>query len=200
MPPFLPPLQTIYTLPTTFTHHHHLPTVHAATGANTFAIYGRGEEKELTELVPGILSQLGPEAMNGLRKIAESYQAQQGSAGSLGPDGVPAVAAEDDDDDEVPELVEADAVSVPLFRGDVPRPRNSANSIRPCPFLSHPYVHRPPRLTRLYVASRRSSTYPLSIQRANSSSLNRTKARHFLLLPPSSFSLFGIVALAKCRN
>ena len=77
--------------------------------SNTFAIYGTPEEKELTELVPGILSQLGPEAMNNLRKIAESYQAAQGNAGSLGPDGAPATGADDDDDDEVPELVEADA-------------------------------------------------------------------------------------------
>src|SRR5690242_21331351 len=31
--------------------------VHAAVPANTFAIYGNGEDKELTELVPGILNQ-----------------------------------------------------------------------------------------------------------------------------------------------
>lgn len=61
--------------------------------------------------MPGILSQLGPEAMANLRKMAESFQAAAGSAGSLGPDGVPAT-AEDDDDDEVPELVEADAVGL----------------------------------------------------------------------------------------
>ncbi len=34
--------------------------VHAAVSANTFAIYGAGHVKELTELVPGILNQLGP--------------------------------------------------------------------------------------------------------------------------------------------
>ena len=33
--------------------------VHASVPSNTFAIYGNGEEKELTELVPGILNQLG---------------------------------------------------------------------------------------------------------------------------------------------
>jgi nascent polypeptide-associated complex subunit beta len=82
--------------------------VHAAVGSNTFAIYGQAVEKELTELVPGILPQLGADAMANLRKIAESYQVQQGSAGSLGPGGVAAAEADDDDDDDVPDLVESE--------------------------------------------------------------------------------------------
>merc|ERR1712000_190120 len=36
--------------------------VHASVPSNTFANYGNGEDKELTELAPGILNQLGPEA------------------------------------------------------------------------------------------------------------------------------------------
>lgn len=74
--------------------------VHAAVSANTFAIYGTGHEKELTELVPGILNQLGPDSLASLRKLAESYQAiqQQRPAGGTG------TVAEDDDDD-VPDLV-----------------------------------------------------------------------------------------------
>ena len=39
--------------------------VHASVPANTFAIYGNGEDKELTELVPGILNQLGPDSLHG---------------------------------------------------------------------------------------------------------------------------------------
>ena len=75
-------------------------TVHAAVSANTFAIYGAGQVKELTELVPGILNQLGPDSLASLRKLAESYQAiQQGRQGA-GP------GAPDDDDDDVPDLVE----------------------------------------------------------------------------------------------
>jgi nascent polypeptide-associated complex subunit beta len=75
-------------------------TVHAAVSANTFAIYGAGQIKELTELVPGILNQLGPDSLASLRKLAESYQAiQQGRQGA-GP------GAPDDDDDDVPDLVE----------------------------------------------------------------------------------------------
>ena len=74
-------------------------TVHAAVSANTFAIYGAGQVKELTELVPGILNQLGPDSLASLRKLAESYQAiQQGRQG--------AGAGADDDDDDVPDLVE----------------------------------------------------------------------------------------------
>ncbi|KAF8260835.1 hypothetical protein EI94DRAFT_1747449 [Lactarius quietus] len=80
--------------------HFSAPKVHAAVSANTFAIYGAGQVKELTELVPGILNQLGPDSLASLRKLAESYQAiQQGRQGA-GP------GAPDDDDDDVPDLVE----------------------------------------------------------------------------------------------
>ena len=77
--------------------------VHAAISANTFAIYGTGHVKELTELVPGILNQLGPDSLASLRKLAESYQAiQQGQQRQPNAGGAP----EDDDDDDVPDLVE----------------------------------------------------------------------------------------------
>ncbi|KAF7360449.1 Nascent polypeptide-associated complex subunit beta [Mycena venus] len=77
--------------------------VHAALSANTFAIYGTGHVKELTELVPGILNQLGPDSLASLRKLAESYQAIQGQGQGQRPGGA---AADDDDDDDVPDLVE----------------------------------------------------------------------------------------------
>lgn len=54
-------------------------------------MFGNGVKKELTELVPGILNQLGPDSLENLKKLAANYQ--QGGA-------------VDDDDDEVPELVE----------------------------------------------------------------------------------------------
>ncbi|KAL1718009.1 NAC domain-containing protein [Schizophyllum commune] len=80
--------------------HFSAPKVHAAVSANTFAIYGTGHLKELTELVPGILNQLGPDSLASLRKLAESYQSlQQGQQR-------PNTAAEDDDDDDVPDLVD----------------------------------------------------------------------------------------------
>jgi len=77
--------------------HFRQPKVHVSASSNTYAIYGRGEEKELTELVPGILNQLGPDSLASLRKLAESYQ--QSAAGQA------ALAAEGDD--EVPDLVES---------------------------------------------------------------------------------------------
>jgi hypothetical protein len=72
-------------------------TVHAAVPSNTFAIYGQGEDKELTELVPGILNQLGPDSLASLRKLAESYQSLQKAEGGEG--------KADDDDDDIPDLV-----------------------------------------------------------------------------------------------
>ena len=77
-------------------------TVHASVPSNTFAIYGAGEDKELTELVPGILNQLGPDSLASLRKLAESYQSMQKKDGGDGGK------AEDEDDDDIPELVEGE--------------------------------------------------------------------------------------------
>ncbi|KAF8916520.1 NAC domain-containing protein [Mucidula mucida] len=78
------------------------PKVHASLPANTLAIYGTAQQKELTELVPGILNQLGPDSLASLRKLAESYQAiQPGGANAPG-----APASADDDDDDVPDLVD----------------------------------------------------------------------------------------------
>ncbi|CAK4031471.1 nascent polypeptide-associated complex subunit beta [Lecanosticta acicola] len=81
--------------------HFSAPKVHAAVPANTFAIYGNGEDKELTELVPGILNQLGPDSLASLRKLAESYQSMQ--KGGEGEEG-----KKDEDDDEIPDLVEGE--------------------------------------------------------------------------------------------
>lgn len=72
--------------------HFSAPKVHAAVPSNTFAIYGNGEDKELTELVPGILNQLGPDSLASLRKLAESYQNMSKEN-------------KDADDDDIPDLV-----------------------------------------------------------------------------------------------
>lgn len=78
-----------------------LPTVHASVPSNTFALYGNGEEKELTELVPGILNQLGPDSLASLRKLAESYQSmQKNQPGGEG--------KKDEDEDDIPDLVEGE--------------------------------------------------------------------------------------------
>ncbi|KAJ5263316.1 hypothetical protein N7478_010921 [Penicillium angulare] len=74
------------------------PRVHASVPSNTFALYGNGEEKELTELVPGILNQLGPDSLASLRKLAETYQTMQKQQGDK----------KDDDEDDIPDLVEGE--------------------------------------------------------------------------------------------
>ncbi|KAJ5640764.1 Nascent polypeptide-associated complex subunit beta [Penicillium herquei] len=73
------------------------PRVHGAVASNTYALYGNGEEKELTELVPGILNQLGPDSLASLRKLAESYQNMQKAQGE-----------KNDDEDDIPDLVEGE--------------------------------------------------------------------------------------------
>jgi len=88
--------------------HFAAPKVHAALSANTMAIYGVGHVKELTELVPGILSQLGPDSLASLRKLAAQYQ-NDAAAGrhTAVSNGANAAAQEDEDDDDVPDLVES---------------------------------------------------------------------------------------------
>ncbi|VVD02261.1 transcription factor BTF3 homolog 4-like [Leptidea sinapis] len=66
--------------------HFNNPKAQASLAANTFAITGHGENKQIVEMLPGILSQLGPEGLNQLKKIASSVAAL-------------------DEDDEVPNLV-----------------------------------------------------------------------------------------------
>ncbi|KAG0010202.1 hypothetical protein BGZ80_001687 [Entomortierella chlamydospora] len=75
--------------------HFRQPKVHVSHQSNTYAIYGRADKKDLTELFPGILSQLGPDSLDNLRRLAQSYQ-QTATGVQAG-----------DDDDEVPDLVES---------------------------------------------------------------------------------------------
>lgn len=82
--------------------HFAAPKVHASVPSNTFAIYGNGVDKELTDLVPGILNQLGPDSLASLRKLAESYQSMQ----KAGEDAEKEGAAEAEDDDAIPDLVD----------------------------------------------------------------------------------------------
>lgn len=85
--------------------------VQGALPANTLAISGPGQTKELTELVPGILNQLGPDSLANLRKLAESYQsmtarqaAVTAAAGGAGAGGDKE--GEVGDEDDIPDLVE----------------------------------------------------------------------------------------------
>jgi len=88
--------------------HFNAPKVHAALTSNVLAVYGRGQTKELTDLVPGILNQLGPDSLASLRKLAAQYQSQtNATTGAAANGNGTAEAKEDDDDDDVPDLVES---------------------------------------------------------------------------------------------
>lgn len=104
-----PAVSHLFTFPSTANQITSWPslTVHASVPSNTFAIYGAGEDKELTELVPGILNQLGPDSLASLRKLAESYQSMQKKEDGKG-GGKDKEAGESDDDDDIPELVEGE--------------------------------------------------------------------------------------------
>merc|ERR1712154_695134 len=75
--------------------HFNNPKVQASLAANTFAITGHAETKQIAEMLPGILNQLGAESLSSLKKLAQS------ALGGEKPQ-APLV----DDDEEVPELVE----------------------------------------------------------------------------------------------
>jgi len=75
--------------------HFNNPKVQASLAANTFAVTGHAENKQLTEMLPGILNQLGAEGLNNLRRLAEQL-----------PKGRTEMMDTADDDDDVPDLVE----------------------------------------------------------------------------------------------
>jgi len=73
------------------------PKVQASLAANTFAITGHAENKQLTEMLPGILNQLGPEGFSNLKRLAERSPQSH-------PEGAEEMETEIEED-EVPELV-----------------------------------------------------------------------------------------------
>uniref|UniRef100_A0A147A7R6 Transcription factor BTF3 n=3 Tax=Fundulus heteroclitus TaxID=8078 RepID=A0A147A7R6_FUNHE len=83
--------------------HFNNPKVQASLSANTFAITGHAETKQLTEMLPGILSQLGADSLSSLRKLAEHFPRQALDGKAPKPEDIE---EEEEDDDEVPDLVE----------------------------------------------------------------------------------------------
>jgi len=82
--------------------HFNNPKVQASVPANTFAVNGHGENKQITEMLPGILNQLGAESLTHLKRLANNVTSQFGA--NMGGGGNPDAAAMEDDDD-VPDLV-----------------------------------------------------------------------------------------------
>jgi len=78
--------------------HFNNPKVQASLQSNTFAVTGHAENKQITEMLPGILNQLGAESLTHLKRLASNV---------TGGTGLEAAAeAGEEDDDEVPDLVE----------------------------------------------------------------------------------------------
>ncbi|KAB1271582.1 Transcription factor BTF3 [Camelus dromedarius] len=71
----------------------------ASLAANTFTIPGHAETKQLIEMLPSILNQLGADSLTSVRRLAKALPKQ--SVDRKAP-----LAAGEDDDDKVPELVE----------------------------------------------------------------------------------------------
>lgn len=74
------------------------PKVQASLASNIFAISGHSELKQLTEMLPTIMQQLGAENMFNLKSLAKSLAGQA--------DSLKAAAAAAGADDDVPDLVE----------------------------------------------------------------------------------------------
>ncbi|KAF8690368.1 NAC domain-containing protein [Rhizoctonia solani] len=115
--------------------HFTAPKVHGAHSSNTFAVYGAGHVKDLTELVPGILNQLGPDSLANLRRLAESYQSMQARAQAAQGAGAPGA----DDDDEVPALIGTESFEVP--EGD--KPADAAEPAATEPAATEPAATEP---------------------------------------------------------
>ncbi|KAM4527603.1 transcription factor BTF3 isoform 1-T2 [Odontesthes bonariensis] len=84
--------------------HFNNPKVQASLAANTFTITGHAETKQLTEMLPGILNQLGADSLTSLRRLAEALP-KQGQYPQAA-DGKAPIATVEEEDDDVPDLVE----------------------------------------------------------------------------------------------
>jgi len=78
--------------------HFNNPKVQASVPANTFAIVGHAENKQITDMLPGILNQLGAESLTHLKRLANNVS----NLSKTGLGGHPTVQEEDED---VPDLV-----------------------------------------------------------------------------------------------
>merc|ERR1712105_204658 len=82
--------------------HFNNPKVQASLAANTFAVTGHAENKQITEMLPGILNQLGADSLTHLKRLANNV----GGAGVGGAMEGAGGAMDEEEDDEVPDLVE----------------------------------------------------------------------------------------------
>eukprot|EP01067_Filipodium_phascolosomae_P000717 Filipodium_phascolosomae@DN1529_c0_g1_i1.p1 len=87
------------------------PKVQASIGANTYVVSGQCEKKQLENLLPDILQQLGQENIEHLGRAAQLWNATEATAANLltEVDELPRVTPvkeDDNDDDDVPTLID----------------------------------------------------------------------------------------------
>uniref|UniRef100_A0A2K6TZP2 Transcription factor BTF3 n=1 Tax=Saimiri boliviensis boliviensis TaxID=39432 RepID=A0A2K6TZP2_SAIBB len=80
--------------------HFNNPEVQASLSANTFAITGHAEAKPVTEMLSGILTQLGAHSLTSLRKLAEQFPRQVLDSKAPKPEDT------DEEEEDVPDLAE----------------------------------------------------------------------------------------------
>ncbi|KAA8912185.1 hypothetical protein TRICI_003587 [Trichomonascus ciferrii] len=71
--------------------------VQGSVPANTFAVYGNPVEKEMSEILPDVLSTMGPENLEQLKKLSEQMGAGAAGAGAAG--------TKEAEDEQIPDLV-----------------------------------------------------------------------------------------------
>ncbi|KAK8965839.1 hypothetical protein KSP40_PGU022121 [Platanthera guangdongensis] len=82
------------------------PKVQASIAANTWVVGGSPQTKKLQDLLPSIISHLGPDNLDNLKRMAEQFQKKAPpSPGAAVTTGSGNALIDDDDDDDVPELV-----------------------------------------------------------------------------------------------
>jgi len=84
--------------------HFNNPKVQASLSSNVFAVTGHGETKEVAEMLPAILSQMGPESLEHVKRFAYTGGGPQRMA-PMGGKTDAGEEADADSDDEVPDLV-----------------------------------------------------------------------------------------------
>ena len=83
--------------------HFQNPKVQASIAANTYVVSGPNDTKPLSDLLPGIMNQLGADNIEQLKQIADNLGGAGGAPGGAAP--VIEEVDDDDDDDDVPDLV-----------------------------------------------------------------------------------------------
>ncbi|OUS41970.1 NAC domain-domain-containing protein [Ostreococcus tauri] len=72
----IPGIQEVNIFHTDTVTHFVSPKVQAAVHANAYVVSGHSETKHLEDILPNIVSQLGPENLANLKKMADQYKAE----------------------------------------------------------------------------------------------------------------------------